>query len=65
MNLQSQLNEILGGLSPDEVIPILSAYIAGLGVWGNIDPENLTAFVGMIIRDTYQINKAPPLAERN
>ena len=65
MSLESQLNEIVSGLSPDEVIPVLAAYLAGLGFYGNIDPEKLSAFVSRIIRDTYKINTAPPLEERN
>ena len=65
MSFESQLNEILSGLSPDEVIPVLAAYLAGLGVYGNFDPEKLTLFVGNVIRETYKINKAPPLEERN
>jgi hypothetical protein len=65
MTLESQIEEIISGLSPDEVIPVLATYLAGVGFWGNIDPEKLTAFVGRIIRDTYKINTAPPLEERN
>ena len=65
MKLEDRLQEITHGRSPDEVIPVLAAYIAGLGVWGDIDPEKLTAFVAGVIRDTYRMNTAPPLKERN
>jgi hypothetical protein len=65
MSLESQLNEIVSGLSPDEVIPVLTAYIAGMGVYENLDPEKLADFVGSVIRETYKINTAPSLKERN
>lgn len=65
MSLESELNKIVSGLSPDEVIPVLAAYLAGLGFYGNFDPEKLTLFVGNVIRETYKINTAPSLKERN
>ena len=62
---EEELHKISIGKGADEIIPVLAAYIAGLGVWSDLNPEALCSFVSSVIRDTYLMNKTPPMGEMN
>jgi len=65
MTLEEKLTKAFAGHATDEVIPVLSAYLAGLAVWSNTSEEGLITFVCNVIRDTYKINRTPPQKELN
>jgi hypothetical protein len=65
MKLELKLQKILEGHSTDEVIPVLAAYLGGLGVWTETPPEIFVQFVSRVIKDTYSLNDAPPMKDRN
>jgi len=65
MKLELKIDEAMQGHPVDEVIPVLAAYLAGLAVWSDIPPEQFIGFIVGVVRDTYKLNIAPPMKDRN
>lgn len=65
MTLEEKLTKALAGHPTDDVIPVLTAYLAGIAVWSGIPPNQLVAFVSDVILSTYAMNDTPPKEEMN
>ena len=65
MTLDEKLSQAIAGHALDKVMPILTAYLAGLAVWSDTPEEDLITFVCNVIRETYKINRTPPHKEMN
>jgi len=60
-----KLNDAMGDQDANDVIPVLTATLAMLGVYTKAEPNMFSNYVLSVIRDAYEKNVTPPKKELN